>query len=407
MFLSWLLFLSFMGLYGLDFIFDSKKGKYQLLEIGGVNSGMGGFVDIYGDNRVEFSVIEHFRQKHDYKICSMYLSDYRTIMNKKNPVRSRVASLMFDSKFNLRFLLKPSILSSDKAYADWIKEETKMYACSDDLDSINNLKPRANLRPYREDHVVFNFFNFKIDNECINSWAEEEVASNKCLTYMLLKDSEISDLMLDSTFVGLGATNQNELSHMKARHNKLIIKPILGVQGNGFRLLKSGEVNNYLKDDNKLRTSSFKNNLIRMLLDQNAPTLEDYILQNDYSFEGGVAIVQPFINSGRKKKGKVIYSSIRAIVCDGKFVDAYSRESHKTKVNYSKGAKAKRINDLKGLDKLSEKVVRVFKSEVEKYDPESVKQDLYLKYFGGLSSRVSFKDSSDLVSLLSSIDFKP
>ena|SRR3989344_7337000 len=52
-----------MTLYGLDLARD-QQGKYHLLEINGIRSGMKGFEYIYGDNRVEEKVFKMLQKRY-------------------------------------------------------------------------------------------------------------------------------------------------------------------------------------------------------------------------------------------------------------------------------------------------------------------------------------------------------
>ena len=52
-----------MTLYGLDLMQD-QQGKYHLLEINGVLSGMRGFEQIYGDDRVQQKVFQMLEQRY-------------------------------------------------------------------------------------------------------------------------------------------------------------------------------------------------------------------------------------------------------------------------------------------------------------------------------------------------------
>ncbi len=52
-----------MTLYGLDLIVG-KDGKPYLLEINGIRSGMRGFEQVYGDDRVQKKVYQMLEQKY-------------------------------------------------------------------------------------------------------------------------------------------------------------------------------------------------------------------------------------------------------------------------------------------------------------------------------------------------------
>jgi glutathione synthase/RimK-type ligase-like ATP-grasp enzyme len=53
-----------MSLYGLDVLIERDTGKYHINEINGIASGMHGFRQIYGDDRVEKKVYAMLEEKY-------------------------------------------------------------------------------------------------------------------------------------------------------------------------------------------------------------------------------------------------------------------------------------------------------------------------------------------------------
>ena len=84
-----------MTLYGLDLVQD-QEGKYHLLEVNGIMSGMNGFKHIYGDDRVEekvYQMLQHRYGKVTVDDNSYFLLQYK----KEHPLKSRWKS--FIAKF--------------------------------------------------------------------------------------------------------------------------------------------------------------------------------------------------------------------------------------------------------------------------------------------------------------------
>ena len=131
--------------------------------------------------------------------------------------------------------------------------------------------------------------------------------------------------------------------------------------------------------------------------------IEDLVEQNDYSFELGISIIQPFIDS--KQKG--VYSAIRAIVCNGKFVDAYQRISSNQKVNLSQDATAISFDYEGDFVRFCEKTVKVFEEKSNEHPMDSYKKTLYQKYMNerGKTSNIQrgIDKISPLISMMSSM----
>ena len=103
--------------------------------------------------------------------------------------------------------------------------------------------------------------------------------------------------------------------------------------------------------------------------------LEDYIEANNFCFELGLSIIQPFIDSIDENQE---YSVIRAIVCCGEFVDAYKRVSKNPRVNLSQDAKAEKCKD--DVADFCVKVIKVFEEQAFKYQPDTFRKEIYNSY---------------------------
>ena len=110
-----------MSLYGLDIIID-KNSNNHLNEINGILSGMGGFKQIYGDDRVKDNVFEMLEDKYDL----LTINDGKFILNsykKDHPFRFRFSVFLAKTP-GLRMFVDPSVilLSSKKAEVEWQTE---------------------------------------------------------------------------------------------------------------------------------------------------------------------------------------------------------------------------------------------------------------------------------------------
>ncbi|MBI4147053.1 hypothetical protein HY494_00180 [Candidatus Woesearchaeota archaeon] len=74
-----------MTLYGIDLLQD-QEGKYHLLEVNGVKSGMNGFKHIYGDDRIEEKVYQMLQHRYG-KVTINDNSYFRLQYQKEHPLK--------------------------------------------------------------------------------------------------------------------------------------------------------------------------------------------------------------------------------------------------------------------------------------------------------------------------------
>ncbi|HYD03148.1 MAG TPA: hypothetical protein VEC16_02510 [Alphaproteobacteria bacterium] len=386
-----------MSLYGLDMIVD-RDGKRHIIEVNGVRSGMKGFEKIYGDNRVEEKVHSMLQEKYgtltqnDGSYARILASQREIEFRQKRPILSRIFNIIekIDKVPYLKKLLEernPFHLSK-KAEIEWLKEKL-----SEGKEEEATLKPKKFEAYKGQESVVLNFINDILPHPTVNSFVAEEFASNKFLQYELLKDTEIGKDIPHSALVGLGFSNDSDIEELYEKAEKFVIKPVLGYCGKGVKFIDKKELLRKYYDargsagiDSKVFDLKFQvyymvppySWILKFYNTQNAKTtyIEDFVDKNDFSFESALAVAQPFVDSRINRK----YSSIRAIICNGKFVDAYKRVSKNPKVNLAQGAGAEKFHYDEQFSEYCEKVIRIFESKASEYTPENHQKFFYDMY---------------------------
>lgn len=356
-----------MTLYGLDLVQD-WEGRYHLIEINGICSGMKGFEHIYGDNRVEEKVYQMLQQRYG-KITindnSYFLLQYK----KEHPIKLRWKQFTARFPFLQPKQKMPRVLSAPSARVDWLQERV----------------PVSQYRTFpfesyvgQDSAVLSTHHNEELPHPLVNPYLTEAIADNKFFTYQVLKDSSISGIVPKSTLLGLGFTHEEELAELLETSSSFVIKPILGYQGRGIEFI----LKEIAKKHQHSRGPVDVLDPIRSwhVKPENLVYVEDLVKLNFFSFQPGLGVIQPFINSRIPIGRKESYSSIRAIVCNEQFVDAYRRISPQKKVNLSQGAQASPCPEKNEIASLSEKIVAVFEEECFKYEPDNFRQKLYEQY---------------------------
>ena len=361
-----------MTLYGLDILIDTE-GKKFIAEISGAPVGMNGFEEIYGDQRVKGKVYDMLEEKYGAIAVndgSYSINEYK----KTNPIRSRWINLICYFSKKGWVDLTPSVLRSEKAEVEWIKQEIPNGKIADfPFETYSG-----------QESVVLNLINQELPHPLVNNYVAEEITRNKFFQYQLLKDSDISEHLPESSLVGLGWADKEELENLMEDNNFFIVKPIFGAQGRGVRVINSNEISKYQGREGPLRIVKPKERLAThfhpkvSLLEY----VEDYVPAGNFSFEPGMAIIQPFIRSTMNVNGEELYSSIRSIVCNGKFVDAYARVSPDPIANLSQSALAQPYHDPE-IAEFSEKVIATLEQVCANYKPDSFKEEIYSDYFSG------------------------
>ena len=357
-----------MTLYGLDLVQD-QQGKYHLLEINGICSGMKGFEHIYGDDRVEDQVYQMLEQR--YGKLSVNDGVYQVMKFKKEHPFKFVWNNVKDK---IPFLRKrdrslQKLFSLPTARMDWLLEKIP--------------HPTGRLFPFesyigQDSAVLSTHYNQELPHPLVNPYLTEAIAYNKFFTYQVLKDSSISGMVPRSTLLGLGFTHEDELAELLDDHSSFVIKPILGSQGRGIEFILKEAAKKHQHSRGPVDVPGPISSLYAK--PEHLVYVEDLVKLNAFSFQPGLGIIQPFIDSRRSIDGAKKYTSIRAIVCNERFVDAYTRVSLKKKVNLSQRAQAYPCREKNEIASLSEKIVTVFEEECLRYEPANFKQELYGQY---------------------------
>lgn len=371
-----------MSLYGLDIIID-KNGQYHLIEINGICSGMGGFEKVYGDNRVKERVLQMLEEKYG----KLTLND-GTYCRKRLKKEQMFRFLLWEVLKHIPGVLKKihdplNSLKSEKAHVDWINEDVKS---GKDVEF-----------PYEiyvgQESAVVNVYNEVLQHPLVNPFVAEEMTRNKFLSYMLLKDSGIKENIPKSALVGLGATDEACLEELLEKHDSFIMKPLLGRGGKGVVLLVKKEVEAWYRNSRGPvhKISPYRADYALLNKELNHEYFEDLVDVGYFRFEPGLALIQPFIESNSGNG----YSSIRAIVCNGKFVDAYRRVAPIYKVNLCQGATAIFFHQ-DGFGEFCENVVSIFEKECLKYSPETFRKEIYLQYINERGRTSAMQRREDL-----------
>ena len=232
-----------------------------------------------------------------------------------------------------------------------------------------------------QDSRIVNVINdSQLAPSAVNPFVAEEITRNKFLQYLLLEKSPVRHILPSTTLVGLGYANDKELEELTEAHDSFVQKPLLGKCGQGVKFVGEKEVQRFKHLNGEVYNPPFLPRIRDIYFGQTPPTyFEGLVDEGDFSFEMAMGIVQPFIDSRREIEGQDSYSSIRAIVCNGTFVDAYERYSPEKRVNLSQGAKA-RAYEADGLAEFCEYVVGHYDQKCETLNPNTFRQQLYSSF---------------------------
>jgi len=297
-----------MSLFGLDILVERETGKFYIAEINGIGSGRRGFREIYGDDRV------------DRKIFDMLVQRYgRLSINTGYYLRERAGENM--STYEILFLDPLGILMLNQEFHHG----------------------GYNFRVYEDqDSTVLNYVNEILPHPLVNPYVTEEITRSKFLQYLMLRETELAEHIPQSALVGMGVIDERELDEMLGKYSTFAVKPLTGSCGKDIGIVHKDHVKDFMKSyigcelkpfvihksgaepDSSLY-ESFSELLfsLRMLI---CPwVIDNRVRQRDFSFEKRIWVAQPFIDTRQTIEGKEMYTSVRAIVCNGKFVDASSR----------------------------------------------------------------------------------
>ncbi len=387
-----------MSMYGLDILID-RENEPWLIEINGIKSGMHGFRQIYGDNRVQEKVWNKLREKFG-EIRVFDSENFWDFYSMSNPLKAFIDSTPSLARV-LGLFRKNNIFKSKKAEIKWMEETIK-----------NGKSVDIPFERYKgEMGVAIMYLNHSIclhNRIPVNDPAIEEIAENKILQYLVLKDTPLHEFMPFTTMVGLGFGLEEELDKLETMSDTFIKKPVRGSMGRGIVLQTKEDIEKYKQKIGRIRDLSLLEYIFTLLEDTHPDDiyLKDQLKANNFNFELATSVLQPYIPSRRVDiDGQ--QETIRAIVCCGEFIDAYSRISPDFKANLSGNAKAEKLIKGENFKSFCENIVRTFEKEIKKYGwglegLMTAKQKLYGKYFN-LSQEEQPKHLENLIQMAMSM----
>ena len=115
--------------------------------------------------------------------------------------------------------------------------------------------------------------------------------------------------------------------------------------------------------------------------------LEHFAAEGDFTFEPGMIIVQPFIRSTMSVQSENLYLSVRSIICNGQFVDAYARVSPDPVSNLARSALAVPFEHPE-VKTFSEKAIQVYERESTSHSETTFQSQIYGSYFAEKGMRI-------------------
>ena len=389
-----------MSLYALDII-PTREGKDFVSEVSGVGSSMAGFRNVHGDNRVEERVWQMLREK--YGKITVNTGRY-------SRQRARAARPIWFAAFNVamrtpiisdifwRYMMPP-VLDSSKAHTDWRRDRS--------------IKQGWQNPPFEfyigQESTVLNLVNQTLPHPLVNPFVAEALTRNKFLQYLTLRESEIGGSLPRSTLVGLGATHEKELEEILESGSEFAVKPVRGFCGRGFQRLTKDEAAQYMKTRGPVERISVWRSMAA--IDRGRPAMpyfEDYVDAGNFDFEAGISVLQPFIDSrGAIGGSNGHFCAVRAIVCNGEFVDAYFMTSPNPAVNMAKGAVPHAFEADERFRYSCERTAAVLEEESARHSPDGYKKKLYTAYIDARGRTTKHQRKADssapLVGVVSSM----
>ena len=274
------------SIFGLDFISAPYEGKreHALLEINGVDSGMSGFEKIYGDNRVENQVINSIKEEHPI----LYI-DTGAFNNLQKYLIKRGLPHDADAVQHL----------ARTTFPDKLRVEQRRV-------SQNFGRYSHTLYLGQEDGTLVNWGTYGMHKlPTVNPLVAEYWCQNK-----LLLDEKAKELNIPVPFVkGLIYGHKDfpiDIPMNDENIDRVIIKPNVSAQCKGIEIIT--------KEVLRRRARTWKRPIDDVVFKDKEQT----------QIRWKAKLCQPFFNAPDKNG---YYTSIRSIVHNGTFVDAYARAS--------------------------------------------------------------------------------
>ena len=413
-----------MNLYGLD-VKITPEEKPVLIEINGRNSGTDGFVLVYGDVRTQeeillkmankagengiyttytttnsltdlphllygtllwFKEIKRIRSK--YKGCSPQIDwfiDHKPRLPEFSERRPRQYFVEASEKLNLDLFTCSSMIYDGKnalrvEYPRRIKKghRGKERIRPDEVGLVWPIKSIYTQRTRKNEQMFFGPTDF--DEKLVNPFPIQNFLRTKPYLHELFRETEFSDFLPQSELFGAGLTRDN---YDFIETSKFVKKPSTYSQGYGVqifpqRILRKLLENSSPKEENKRIMDMFKEAIIKRDY-ESIHVLIDFL-------KFCSSLIQEFVPSKpihSDVTGKDHDGCMRAIVVDGKFVDAYWRLSpepldgyesienlrRKYGANLEQGAIPQQISesDLEIVRPFTEKLVKALEERINMY----------------------------------------
>jgi len=324
-----------MSLYGLDIIIEDE---FNLIEVNGVNSGMKGFRELYGDDRTRETVYSMLEDEYGFI----------TLNDGVFPGREPIKPLEYVNRF------------------------------SESLDRIARAPPQIirnsfPFEPYRgQESTVFNFVNQRIEEEQVNDYEVSEMIKNDFLLSRLLKDTWLEEYFPETAPLVKEAAESGHIVDVARMSETMFIKPAKGYTGIGVETISQGMYNRVLNHYVNLWKAEEDVPLYRS--SKKPFRMGEFVENESYEYERALGVIQPMLGTDKEE-----YGCVRAIVCNGEYVDSYERVSNSKIVNYTNGAEAREFEEPEGFEEFCEEVVEVLEQGAEELG-EEFRETLYRSY---------------------------
>ena len=324
-----------MSLYGLDIIIDDG---FNLIEVNGVNSGMKGFRELYGDDRIRETVYSMLND--EYGLITLNDGVY--------PGREPRKPLEYVNRF------------------------------SENLDRIARAPPQIirksfPFEPYRgQESTVFNFVNQRIEEEQVNDYEVSEIIGNDFLLSQFLNDTWLDDHFPETAPLVKEASESGHIVDVARMSEKMFLKPAKGFTGLGVETLSKGMYNRVLNHYVNLWKAEEDRPLYRS--SKKPFRMREFVEEGSFEYERALGVLQPMVGNDKEE-----YGCVRAIVCNGEYVDSYERVSDKSIVNYTNGAEAREFEEPERFEEFCEGVAELLEQGAEDLG-EDFREDIYRGY---------------------------
>jgi|FLOH01.1.fsa_nt_gi hypothetical protein len=294
-----------MTYFGLDLLPIKLNGKveWRLGEFGGLDTAIEGFALLYHDRRVDLRVKAMLQDKYGpLRFSSGLFFNAIKGLKKTNP----------DPEEALSYLRKHHL---NELLGEFETMKTEHFPFGDEIYLGQS------------DKVVANMAFYDVNGPSVNPLLAQLIARDKSKQLFMYQEHENTVNNIPGEIYGAIDSNLNVVL---GKTGKVIIKDACSSKCKGIEIISEEEL---IARSKKWTQTA------------------DELLCSYYEFGGPKhRIMQPFHDCSI---GKEMYASVRSVVCNGKFVDAYSRVSSNPLVGLSNGSDVA-ILDSKLKEKLGE-----------------------------------------------------